>query len=66
MIENVRTKCIIFGATLRIRGKIFKENLPKTYSKSTKMATTVCKISKIFRGSMPPDPSRNFFILNML
>ena len=51
----VRTKCIILGATLRIRGKKFKQNLPKICSKSTKMVTTVCKFSKIIRGSMSPD-----------
>ena len=28
-IKNVRTKCIIFGATLRIKNKKFKQNLPK-------------------------------------
>ena len=30
------------------------------------MATTVRKFSKIFRGSMLPDPPKAFFILNML
>ena len=30
------------------------------------MATTVCKFSKIFRGSMPPDSPRAVFILNIL
>ena len=30
------------------------------------MATTACKFPKIFRGSMPPDPPRASFILNML
>ena len=29
------------------------------------MATTVCKFSKIFWGSMPPDPPRAIFILNI-
>ena len=56
----------LFGETLRIRGKNFKQNLPETCSKRTKMAITVCKFSKLFRGSMPPDPPRAFFILNML
>ena len=57
---------MIFGETLRFRGKKIRQNLPKNCLKSTKMVTTVCKLSKIFRGSMPPDPPRAFFILNML
>ena len=64
--ENLRTKCIIFGEALRFRGKIFKQNLPKNCSKSTKMATTVRKFSKTFRESMPLDPPTAFFILIML
>ena len=30
------------------------------------MATTVCKFSKMFRGSKPPYSLRVFFILHML
>ena len=30
------------------------------------MAPTVCKFSKIFRGSMPPDTPKIFFILSIL
>ena len=56
----------LFGTTLRIRGKKFKQNLPKTCSKSTKIATTIRKFSKFFRGSKPPDLPRAFFILNLL
>ena len=56
IIENVRTKCIIFGEALRIRVKQFKQNLPENYLNGTKTAITACKFSKIFRGSMPPDP----------
>ena len=33
----------------------FKQNLPENYSKSTKIAITAYKFSKIFRRSMPPD-----------
>ena len=55
-IENVRTKCIIFGEALRIRVKKFQLNFPEYYSKSAKLATAACKFSKTFRGSMPPDP----------
>ena len=62
MVENVRTKCIIFGEALRIRGKKFKQNLAETYSKSNKIAITSCKFSKLFRGSMPLDPPRAFFV----
>ena len=42
-IENVRTKCILFGEALRIRVTKFKQNLLENYSKSTKIATTACK-----------------------
>ena len=45
-------KCIIFGEALRIRIKIFKQNLPENYSTSTTIAITACKFSKFFRGSM--------------
>ena len=58
--ENVRTKCIIFGKHSDLGAKIFKQNLPKNYSKSAKMATTVFKFSKIFRESMPPEPPKAF------
>ena len=61
----MRTKCIIFGEALRIRIKKFEHNLPENYSKSTKIAITVCKFSKLFRGSMPP--THNLFLfLNQL
>ena len=33
IIENVRTKCIIFGEVLRIRVKKFKQSLPEKCSK---------------------------------
>ena len=66
-MENVRAKCIIiFGETLRFRGKNFKQNLPKNCSRSTKMATTVRKFSEVFRGRMNPYPPRAFFILYVL
>ena len=65
IIENVRTKCVLFGETLIIRAKTFKQTLPENCSKSTKMATTVWKFSKIFWGSMSPYPPRSFFIFNM-
>ena len=56
IIINVRAKGITFGEALRIWVKKFKHNLPENYLKSTKKAITACKFSKIFRGSMPPDP----------
>ena len=34
--------------------------------KSTKIAITACKFSKISRGSMPPDPLEPFLFLNQL
>ena len=58
----MRTKCIIFGEALKIRGKNFKQNLAENYSKSTKIAITPCKFSEFFRGSMPPDPLRAFCV----
>ena len=36
LIENVGTKCIIFGDALRIRVKKFQQNLPENYSKALK------------------------------
>ena len=60
IIENVRTKCIIFGEALRIRVKKFKENLRENYSKSIKIAITACDFSKMFRGSIPLDLPRAF------
>ena len=66
IIENVRTKCIIFGDTHRIRVKKFKQNLREDYSKRTKIAITACKFSKVFRGIIPPDPLEPFLPLNQL
>ena len=54
-------KCTIFGETLRFRGKKSKQNLTKNFLESAKMVSTVCKFSKVFRGSMPPHPPRAFF-----
>ena len=64
LIENLRTKGIIFDEALRIGVKKFKHNLPENRSKSTKIAITACKFSKIFQGSMPPDPLELFLFLN--
>ena len=58
----MRTECFILGEALRIRGKNFKQNLVENYSKDTKIAITACKFSKFFRGTMPPDPPRAFFV----
>ena len=55
-LENVRTKCIIFDEAPRIRVKKFEQNLRENYLESTKITITPCKFSKIFQGSMPPDP----------
>ena len=60
----MRTKCVVFGEAQRIRVKKFKQNLRENYSKSTKIAITARKFSKIFRGSMPPDPLKPFSLLN--
>ena len=52
----------MFGEARRIKVKKFKQNLPKNYSKSTKIAITARKFLKIFRGSMPPNPLRAFLV----
>ena len=53
IIENVRTKCIIFGEALKIRVKKVKQYLRENYSKNTKIAATACKFSKISRVTCP-------------
>ena len=62
----MRTKCIIFGEALKIRVKRFEHNLREKYSKSTNIAVTACKFSKVFRVSKPPDPLKLFLFLNQL
>ena len=62
----MRTICIIFGEAIRIRVTKFKHNLPENYSKSTKIAITAGKFSKIFRGACPPDPLQLFLFFNQL
>ena len=42
-----------------------KQSLSQNCAKSTKMATAVCEFSKLFWGSMSPDPPRAFFIVNI-
>ena len=59
-------KCIIFGEALKIRAKQFKQNFPKNYSQSTKIAITACKLSKYFPDSMPQDSLDLFLFLNQL
>ena len=60
--RKVRAKCIIFGEALGIRVKKLKQNLAEKYPKNTKIAIIACKFSKIFGGSMPPDPPRTFLV----
>ena len=62
IIETVRTKCIIFGEALKIRGQNINKIFLKIVQKALKRPITVCKFSKIFRGSMPPDPPRVVFV----
>ena len=64
--KTCETKCIIFGEALRIRVKKFKQNLSENHLKSTKITITACKFSKIFRGSMSPNPLEPFLCLNEL
>ena len=59
-------KCFIFGEALRIRGKKFKQNLPKNCSKNTKMAFAVYKLLNIFRRACPRTPLKPFLFLNLL
>ena len=62
---SLQTKCVMFGETLRIRGKKFNQNMPENRSKGTKMVTTVCKFSKIYRGNMPSILSIGPFLLSI-
>ena len=55
----------IWREALRIRIKKFRQNLLKNYSKSTKIAITACKFSKI-SGEHAPDPLQLFLFLNQL
>ena len=66
LIENLRTKGIIFNEALRIRVKKFKQTLLENHSKITKIAIAACKFAKIFWGSMPPTPLELFLFLNQL
>ena len=59
-IENVRTKCIIFGEALKIKVKQFKRNFPNNYSKSIKIAITECKFSKFSGVACPRTPLKVF------
>ena len=51
---------MIFGEALRITGKKNKQNLRENCSKSTEMAITVCKFSKMFREACPRSPINLF------
>ena len=62
IIDIVRTQCIRFGEALKIMGPKNKQNLPENCLKSTKMAITLCRFSKNFRGSMPPKPPTAVFV----
>ena len=53
-IENVQTKCIVFGEALKIRVKRFKQNLCENYSKSTKITIIACKFSNFSGGGACP------------
>ena len=62
----MRTKCIIFGEALRIKVKEFKHNLPENCLKSTKIAVTARKFSKILRGACSRTPLELFLFFNQL
>ena len=53
----------LFGKALRIRNKIFKQNLAENYSKSTKIAITARTFSKFSGGAYP---LKLFLLLNQL
>ena len=55
VIENVWTKCIIFGEALRLSIKTFNQNLSANYSKSTKIAIAASHVnySKFFQEACP-------------
>ena len=62
----MRINCIILGEALKIRDQNYEQNLPENCSKSAKIVITVCKFSKIFRRSTPPDPFELFLLLKLL
>ena len=66
IIKNVRTQYISFGEALVIRVKKFKHNLRENYSKSTKIAITACKFSKISGEACPRTHLELFLFLNQL
>ena len=52
---------------LELEAKKLNKICHKNCSKSSKMAITVSKFLKTFRGSIPPDPPRAIFLfLNLL
>ena len=58
--QKCTNKCIIFGETLRFKGKNFNQNLPKTCSKSTKWPLQYISFTKFFRGTCPRTPLEPF------
>ena len=50
----------------QIRGQKYEQTLPENCSKSTKMAITVRKFSKNFRGSMPWTLLESFLVPKLL
>ena len=58
---TVRTKCIIFGETLRFRGKNLYKIYLKIVQKVLKWPLQYVNFQKIFLESMLPDPPRAFF-----
>ena len=65
IIETVRTKCIIFGEALKVRGQKYEQTLLENCSINAKIVITACKISKIFRGSMPRPRLKLFLLLKI-
>ena len=58
----MRTKCIIFGEALKIRGQKHKQNLRENCSKSTKRAFAVYVNFRKFSGKHAPGPLPESFL----
>ena len=56
----------LFGKAFRVRDKIFKQNLPENYSKSTKIAITARKFSNFLVEHTSRTPLELFLFLNQL
>ena len=65
LFENARTKCIIFGETLRFRSKNLNKICVKIVQKVLEWPLQYVYFQK-FSGERAPGPPTTFCILNML